>query len=467
MAYFDKYDVEFTDDRKTLVKCPKEFEGEYKIPDGVTSIRDNAFSKCENLVCVTIPNSVVCIGRSAFEECRNLRSVHIATGKSHINKNAYDATGNRIPIFSCHGLNDIGGWAFKNCVNLQTINLSHGLENIGYQAFYNCCNLLSITIPNTVLKIGDEAFYNCCKLTEVYLLNKNSAIDIGDSVFPKDTKAKEGTTMFVPQNQVNRINTTLENLSIYISIKESLKAEIQYLKQLIIYYFGEDYKEISVKPTEQDNIVEYRKLIIKNWANIIKEELSIGIDTEHSIIYRSESATIKISGYEIPNEIYQVFIDAHEELPQQLWASSGKLAFEKMRDQNELRVGKLSPRLGYYQVCDVNYEDGASYMYCKYNMRDALYFVDEIVKVKISPFNNKFSLGPKKETIKVGDIIQVEHPVLLVESSYDANPYQSYKVIWKFIKHTDMYSPTNENYAELCYENDLARFLEETFVNDR
>ena len=237
MAYFNKYGVEFTDDHKTLVECPKDFEGEYKIPDGVTSIGDNAFSRCGNIVCVTISNNVVCIGRSAFEECRNLRSVHIAKGKSYINKNAYDATGNRIPKFSCHGLNFIEGWAFKNCVNLQDIDLPHGLENIGYQAFYNCCNLLSITIPNTVLKIGDEAFENCCKLTEVYLLNKNSAIDIGKSAFPKDIKAKEGTTIFVPQNQANRITSTLGNLSIYISIKESLKAEILYLKQLIIYYF--------------------------------------------------------------------------------------------------------------------------------------------------------------------------------------------------------------------------------------
>ena len=391
MAYYDKYGVEFTDNRKTLVKCPKNYEGEYTIPDGVTSIRDNAFSRCEKLVCVTIPNSVVSIGISAFEECRNLRGVHIVTGKSHINKNAYDATGNRIPIFSCHGLNDIGGRAFKGCVNLQTINLSHGLENIGYQAFDNCCNLLSITIPNTVLKIGDEAFYNCCKLTEVYLLNKNSAIDIGDSVFSTNTKTKEGTTIFVPQNQVNRITTTLGNLSIYISVKESLKAEILYLKQLIVYYFRVDDKDIVEKSPEPDNIVEYRKLIIKNWLNIIKEELSIGIDSEHNVIYRSESAIIKMSGYEIPNEIYQVFIDANEELPHQLWASSGKLAFKKMQDQNELHVGKFSPRLGYYQVCDVKYEDGASYMYCKYNMRDALYFVDEIVKVKISPLNNKFS----------------------------------------------------------------------------
>lgn len=43
MAYFDKYGVEFSDDRKTLVRCPKDFEGEYAIPDTVTSVGNSAF----------------------------------------------------------------------------------------------------------------------------------------------------------------------------------------------------------------------------------------------------------------------------------------------------------------------------------------------------------------------------------------------------------------------------------------
>ena len=30
MAHVDKYGVEFSDDRKTLVKCPEDFHGEYE-----------------------------------------------------------------------------------------------------------------------------------------------------------------------------------------------------------------------------------------------------------------------------------------------------------------------------------------------------------------------------------------------------------------------------------------------------
>ena len=47
------------------------------IPNGVTSIADNAFIMNENLTSVTIPNSVTSIGGSAFFNCKSLASITI------------------------------------------------------------------------------------------------------------------------------------------------------------------------------------------------------------------------------------------------------------------------------------------------------------------------------------------------------------------------------------------------------
>lgn len=77
MAYFDKYGVEFSDDHKTLLKCPQDFEGEYIIPDGVLYISGEAFIECCKLTSIIIPNSVTWIGPSAFENCKNLTTVAI------------------------------------------------------------------------------------------------------------------------------------------------------------------------------------------------------------------------------------------------------------------------------------------------------------------------------------------------------------------------------------------------------
>ncbi len=81
MAYIDKYGVEFSDDRKTLVRCPKVFKGEYTIPNSVTSIGDGAFFGCTGLISVTIPNSVTSIGFAAFSDCTGLTSIIVPLGQ--------------------------------------------------------------------------------------------------------------------------------------------------------------------------------------------------------------------------------------------------------------------------------------------------------------------------------------------------------------------------------------------------
>ena len=89
MAYFDKYGVEFSDDRKTLVKCPIVFKGEYIIPNSATSIENSAFYGCEGLTSVTIPNSVTSIGWAAFGNCSSLTSIILPSSLIKIDENAF------------------------------------------------------------------------------------------------------------------------------------------------------------------------------------------------------------------------------------------------------------------------------------------------------------------------------------------------------------------------------------------
>jgi hypothetical protein len=54
------------------------------IKDGTTSICDNAFENCKNLISVDIPNSVTSIGDDAFSGCSGLTSVTIPNSVSSI-----------------------------------------------------------------------------------------------------------------------------------------------------------------------------------------------------------------------------------------------------------------------------------------------------------------------------------------------------------------------------------------------
>ena len=99
---------------------------EYAIPNGVTTIGDEAFYCCYNLASVTIPNSVTSIGVMAF---------------------------------ASNGFNNS---------NLNTIVIPDNVTSIGACAFMLCDNLKSVTIGKSVTTIGDEAFSDCYNLSIVY-----------------------------------------------------------------------------------------------------------------------------------------------------------------------------------------------------------------------------------------------------------------------------------------------------------
>ena len=149
MAYFDKYGVEFSDERRTLVKCPEDYKGEYVIPDGVTCISSDAFMGCAGLTSISIPNSVAQIGRWAFAGCTSLKSIVIPNRVRWID----DST-------------------FAYCSNLMSVSLPDSITTIGYDAFRECSSLTRIEIPNSVTNIGNSAFQevpnvSCTNLAEV------------------------------------------------------------------------------------------------------------------------------------------------------------------------------------------------------------------------------------------------------------------------------------------------------------
>lgn len=109
---------------------------EVVVPDGVHTIREEAFAYCtETLEKVVLPDSVTTIEAEAFANCTKLKEVQFG-----------------------QGLKSIGGHAFYRCENLEVISSLSNVEWISANAFWQCDKLADIGSLDSLKGIGAGAF---------------------------------------------------------------------------------------------------------------------------------------------------------------------------------------------------------------------------------------------------------------------------------------------------------------------
>ena len=160
-----------------MVKAAKSVD----IPDGVTTIDDNAFQGGMNLTSVTMPNSVTRIGDGAFSGCRSLTSVTMSDSVTYIGESAFNDCSSLTSINIPDGVTSIGENTFYNCKKLTSVTFGNGIKTIGKSAFYACYGLTSINIPDGVTRIGSYAFNLCEGLTSLTI--GTGVTSIGESAF--------------------------------------------------------------------------------------------------------------------------------------------------------------------------------------------------------------------------------------------------------------------------------------------
>ena len=131
----------------------------------VTSIGDNAFAYCWQLVSVTFSGNIDSIGDFAFQNCDALNTVTFSGNVGSIRDYAFlDCTALENVTFS-GDVGNIGYGAFGNCDALENVTFSGNVSNIGRYAFWYCTALENVTFSGNVGSIGDYAFQFCGALT--------------------------------------------------------------------------------------------------------------------------------------------------------------------------------------------------------------------------------------------------------------------------------------------------------------
>ena len=146
------------------------------LPNSVTSICERTFDRCSGLTSVVIPNSVTSIGERAFVECSGLTSVVIPNSVTSIDNGAFIACSGLTSVVIPNSVTSIDGWVFSGCSGLTSVVIPNSVTSIGDYAFYLCTGLTSIEIPNSVTSIG-ESFKYCSGLKTVVLPNSITSIN--------------------------------------------------------------------------------------------------------------------------------------------------------------------------------------------------------------------------------------------------------------------------------------------------
>lgn len=148
----------------TTLKVEQEIKKDFvqynvEIPDSVsfggvtyrvTTIANNAFRGCSNLLSLKVGRAISYIGNSSFENCANLANVFFTEGLSYIGENA-----------------------FSGCSNLQSVNLPKSVAYVGKGAFRRCSKLVALSFSAYVNELDPSVFEGCSNLENIWVDEKN------------------------------------------------------------------------------------------------------------------------------------------------------------------------------------------------------------------------------------------------------------------------------------------------------
>lgn len=217
MAYIDSYGVEYSDDKKTLVKCPTSLEGSYTVLQGTTIIGEKAFEGCEKIEEVILSESVLEIRQRSFHGCKKLTSITIPENVEFVGRWAYYSCDNLSEVIIRSKDIELINQAFLGCKSIRKIVIPCGIiikdhfdydelkevvlldgsTSIEEDMFEYCEALTTLNIPSSVNEIKSGAFSDCKSLIKIELDSSSPYFLVDNEVLYKKDKTE---LIFVPRN---------------------------------------------------------------------------------------------------------------------------------------------------------------------------------------------------------------------------------------------------------------------------
>ena len=183
-----------------LEKLNADNTSDFNIPGSVTTIGDNAFSRCSSIKELTVPAKVSQIGTNAFFALDGAgvinyfaKNAGLSNQNSPFAREAGGYTRTKVTVNigdSTHPVNNLptglftGHKAVKE-VNFKNVQLSGGVTEFGMDLFKDCTALAKVTFDQScnIIVINQNAFSGCTSLHSVIGLEKIGLRTIGQNAF--------------------------------------------------------------------------------------------------------------------------------------------------------------------------------------------------------------------------------------------------------------------------------------------
>ena len=164
----------------TTISAATDCAGDVILPNGVTTIANDAFSGASTLTSIALPPSLTLIGQRSFLGTSGLTAIAFPEGLTKISRYGFSGSG-LTSISLPTSITSVETGAFRETLSLTSAILPEGMTLVADELFYGATNLQTVTLPSTTTTIGKNAFYGGSLLTSITL--PSGLTSIGESAF--------------------------------------------------------------------------------------------------------------------------------------------------------------------------------------------------------------------------------------------------------------------------------------------
>ena len=273
------------------------------VENGVTSIGNNAFRYCTNLIDADMSKALSLRSIStSFWGCEKLNNVKLNEGLKEIGGSAFSICTKLKSIHIPSTVTAIGGWCFQQCDILEEVTFAADsqLTAIGGGTFYNCYSLKKITIPKSVEVIKREdangAFSGCDGLESVIFEPGSQLREVDFGAFPN----RSDLTIYCEESKNNILGGKGCNIKSLNALNPVVTFEVDSKE-----YKKQNAKENNFKAVKPENPTK-KGYVFTGWYTKNADNEYKPFDFNTTI---TENTTLYAQWEEVPVDTYVVTVE--------------------------------------------------------------------------------------------------------------------------------------------------------------